>query len=189
MSVTAIVVIVIAVIVVLALVAFFNSFIAKRNMADQAFSTIDVMLKKRCDLVPNLVASVQQYMKHESATLTRIAELRARAGDSKTEANQRLAADGEMNRLIGNLMVQVEQYPELKADTHIHELNGSLSGMEEQISASRRTFNAAVTSFNNSVDMFPGNLFAGLFGFKRRALLETSPEDRRVPDVKALFKD
>lgn len=184
---TGMVVLSIAILAILIVVFYYNSFISKRNMAEQAFSTIDVMLKKRCDLIPNLVATVQQYMKHESGTLTRIAELRGRAADSDADANSRVAANNEMNKLLGGIMVQVENYPDLKANQNFTQLQNSLNNMEEQLSAARRAFNAAVVGFNTSIEMFPGNLVAGLFGFKRKDVLVTDPEDRKVPDVKALF--
>ncbi len=182
-----IVLLAIVVVLGLLLVVYYNSFVNRNNQVAQAFSTIDVMLKKRCDLVPNLVASVRQYMAHENATLTRIADLRSRAADSKASPGDRVGADNEMNRLLGGLMIQVENYPELKADSNFLQLDSSLHSLEEQLSAARRTYNAAVTSFNNSVEMFPGNLVARLFGFVRQNLLEIPPEDRKTPDVKALF--
>ncbi len=171
----------------LLLVLYYNSFVSRNNQVAQAFSTIDVMLKKRCDLVPNLVAAVERYMRHESATLTRIAQLRAKAGDDKASPDARVGADNELSRLMGGLMLQVENYPELKADAGFLQLANTLHGLEEQLSAARRTYNAAATSFNISVEMFPGNLAARLFGFVRKNLLEIPPEDRKVPDVKALF--
>ena len=186
---TALIIVVVVVIVVpaLFLIGYYNGFVSKRNMSEQAFSTIDVMLKKRYDLIPNLVATVQQYMTHESETLTRIAQYRSRIADPKAGADSRVSANNELNRLLGNIMVQVENYPELKADKHFSELAATLNNLEEQLSAARRTYNAVVTSFNTSVEMFPGNIFAKLFNFKRLALLETPPEERQTPDVKALF--
>ena len=184
-----VVVVVLAVGALLALVVigYYNSFVTKRNMSEQAFSTIDVMLKKRCDLVPNLVATAKQYMTHENETLTQIAAFRSRITDPKASPDSRVAANNQMNRLIGDIMVQVEKYPDLKANQNFTELGRTLNDLEEQLSAARRTFNAAVTSFNNSVEMFPGSLVANSFGFKRLALLEIPAEDRKNPDVHALF--
>ena len=176
------------IILILAGIGYYNSFVSKRNMVEQSFSTIDVMLKNRYDLIPNLVATVRQYMDHEAATLTRIAELRARAGDSRADVDARVNAINELNRLVGNLMVQVESYPELKANANFLELQSTLHNTEEQLSAARRAFNATVTNFNTSIEMFPGNVIAKLFAFKRRALLETPPEERRTPDVHELFR-
>ncbi|MCL2000424.1 MAG: LemA family protein [Planctomycetes bacterium] len=172
----------------LLLVLYYNSFVTRNNHVMQAFSTIDVMLKKRCDLTPNLVASVERYMRHESSTLTRIAELRAKAGDGRASPDARVGAGNELGRLLGGLMLQVENYPQLKADTNFLQLGKTMHSLEEQLSAARRTYNAAVTSFNNSVELFPGNLAARLFGYGRRNLLEIPAEDRKVPDVKALFE-
>lgn len=186
----------IALIVILALVlacaivgvSYYNSFVSKRNMVEQSYSTIDVFLKKRHDLVPNLVATVQQYMKHEGETLTRIAQLRSRILDPKADTEAKVSADNEMGHLIGNIMLQVENYPDLKSNLNFTELQTSLESMEEQLTASRRAYNASVTNFNTSIEMFPGNIVAGMFGFKRRSVLETPEAERRAPDVKALFR-
>lgn len=171
----------------LALIAYYNAFVSRRNMARQAFSTIDVMLKKRGDLIPNLVAIVRQYMVHESSTLARIAELRSRIADGAADPGERVAADNEFSRLFGGIELRAENYPELKSNHLFLNLQRTLSTLEEQLSAARRTYNAAVTLYNNSVEMFPGFLLAGLFGFKRQELLETPPEERRSPDIRALL--
>lgn len=177
-------------VVVLAAIAFalyYNSFVGKRNSADLAFSTIDVLLKKRYDLIPNLVASVKQYMTHESETFTKVAELRTRAMAAPS-ADEAVALNNQLGAALRGLMVQVERYPELKANENFLQLQRSLNEMEEQLSAARRSYNASVTEWNNAVQMFPGNLFAGLFGFARRALLETPEAERANPDVGGLFK-
>lgn len=168
-------------------IAYYNGFVAKRNGVHQAFSTIDVMLKKRADLLPNLVATVQQYMKHEAGTLERITQLRSRVTDARADEDARVQANNELTRLLGGLMLQVENYPDLKANRNFTQLADSLHVMEEQLSAARRTYNATVTVYNNAIQMFPGNLVAARFGFAPRALLEIAPEDRKTPDVKALF--
>lgn len=186
MSIGLIVLIAVAV-VVLAVIFYYNNLVAKRNQADQAFSTIDVMLKNRADLIPNLVATVRQYMVHEADTLTRITELRSTCADSKIDTGRRLSANGEMQRLIGGLVIQVENYPQLKADGNFRDLARSLSGMEGELSAARRAYNASVTEYNNAAEMFPGNLVASKFRFSRMPLLEVSPTDRAVPDVGKLF--
>lgn len=180
---------IVVVIAVVMCVSYYNGFIIRRNAVNQAYSTIDVVLLQRSDLVPNLVATVERYMKHEAETFTRITALRARAMDKSANLEDRVAADSEINRLIGNIMLQVENYPELKADKHFQDLFSSLEMLEGQIAASRRTFNAAVTGYNNSIQMFPGNLFAGIFGFKARELLQATSEQRENPSVKKLFGD
>lgn len=189
MGIFVIVFFVVVVVLVAAGIGYYNGFVSQRNMVEQSFSTIDVMLKNRYDLIPNIVAAVQQYMKHENETLTRITELRGQAVNTNADADARVTATNEMNRLLGNIMLQVENYPELKASQNFRELHATLEGTEAQLAAARRAYNAAATRFNTSIEMFPGNVIAGMFGFKRRALLETPEAERRAPDVKALFRD
>lgn len=173
--------------VLLALMLMYNSVIGARNACDQAFSTIDVMLKKRTDLIPNLVASVKQYMQHESQLLERITTLRAKAIDPTASPGDRLAAEGALTGALGQLRVAVENYPDLKANQNFLQLQGSLNETEEQISAARRAFNAAVTALNNRVEMLPTSLIAGLMGVGRRTLFELPEAERRNVDVAAMF--
>lgn len=182
-----IIVIAVVVILALALVGMFNQMIVKRNRVEQAFSSIDVMLKNRFDLVPNLVATAERYMIHEADTLTRISALRSTAGNSKAPTEKRLAADAEMHNLLGGLRLQIENYPDLKANQGFLQLFNSLESLEGEISSSRRAYNAAVTSFNNAIEMFPGNMVAGILGFRRRDVLTIAPEERVAPAVKSLF--
>ena len=178
-----------AIVVIIALfcVFFYNSLVVKKNRVEQAFSTIDVLLKKRNDLLPNLVATVQRYMEHEAETLKRIIELRSQSGNAKAPTDSRIAADTEIQRLLGGLSVQFENYPELKADLHFMQLFSSLEEMEGQLASARRSYNATVTDFNNAQEMFPGNLFARSLGFIPGALLKTPEEERAAPSVKKLF--
>jgi Uncharacterized conserved protein len=171
---------------IMTVIGIYNNLVARRNQVDQAFSTIDVMLKNRYDLIPNLVAVVGRYMSHEADTLARVTELRSQTGGS-APAESRLAADAEISRILGGLRLQIEKYPELKADHSCQQLFSSLEGMEGQISSARRAYNAAVTSFNNAIEMFPSNLFAGRWGFTRRFVLQIPESDRAVPSVKTLF--
>ena len=171
---------------VLAVIGIYNNLVVQRNRVDQAFSTIDVMLKNRFDLLPNLVAVVGRYMRHEASTLARVTELRSQTGGS-APAESRLAADAEISRILGGLRLQIENYPELKADHSFQQLFSSLEGMEGQISSARRAYNAAVTSFNNASELFPGNLFAGRWGSTRRLVLQLPESDRAVPSVHPLF--
>jgi LemA protein len=168
-------------------VAIYNSLVGKKNIVEQAFATIDVMLKKRYDLIPNLVGTVKTYMKHESETLTKIAGLRARAMDPNTSGDEQIQINSQLGGLLRGLMVQVENYPELKANENFMQLQRSLNEIEEQLSASRRTFNAAVTDFNNAVEMFPTNIVAGMMGYRRRRLFEIEEAERQNPNVANLF--
>ncbi len=177
--------------IVLAVIVFFvlyNSLVAKKNQVENAFATMDVYLKKRYDLVPNLVATVQQYMKHEAETLTKVTELRARAQSGTLSTDEEVAVNNQLGRAIGNIMLQVEQYPDLKANQNFLDLQGSLNEIEEQLSAARRAYNASVTDLNNAIEMFPTNLLAGMMGYSRRTLFEISEGERQNVNVKELFQ-
>lgn len=177
------VLIVVAVLVVVLIpVLMYNSLIGKRNQVDSVFSTIDVMLKKRYDLIPNLVESVKGYMVHERETLERIAQLRTQALSSRTEA-EKVAADNQLAAPLRQLMVAVEAYPELKANQNFLQLQGSLNEVEEQISAARRAYNAAVLQYNNAVQMFPTSIIAGMSHMQTRAFFEAPPEERQAVKV------
>lgn len=178
----------VAIPIVLLIVFLFlrNTFVAKRNLADQAFATIDVMLKQRYDLIPNLVNAAKAYMQHEQATLTQVTALRNQA-QSATTPDARIAAENQLNHAMRNFMVHVEAYPTLKADTQFVQLQRSLNETEAQIAAARRTFNAAVTDYNNAVQLFPMNCIAILSGFKTRSLFEIPEVERAAPNVGALF--
>ena len=178
---------IIPVVIVIFVIAVYNSLAAKRANVQNAFAGIDVQLKKRCDLVPNLVSSVKAYMQHESGTLEKLTELRTRAA-AATDPAERLALDKELSGVLKNVMVQVEAYPDLKASANVEQLQRSLNEIEEQISASRRAYNAAVTDYNLAIRIFPNNLLAGMFGFTESTLFEAAPEDRANPNVGDLFK-
>lgn len=173
---------------VVLLILLYNSFVVKKNNVENAFAAIDTQLKKRFDLIPNLVSSVKTYMNHESTTFERIAELRTKAMASGTTEDDRIQCGAELSGLVRKLMVQVENYPQLKANENFMHLQRTLNEVEEQLSAARRSYNAAVTEFNNAIQTFPGNLFAGIFGFKARVLFAVSEEERANPNVADLFK-
>jgi LemA protein len=171
----------------LVLVLIYNSLVGKKNAVEQAFASIDVYLKKRYDLVPNLVAAVKEYMKHEAGTLERITALRARAADPNLSTDDKVALNNELGTALGGIRVAVEAYPQLKANENFMQLQRSLNEIEEQLAASRRSFNAAVTEFNNAVEMFPTNLMAGMMGYRRRPLFETPEAERKNVNVGQLF--
>lgn len=180
----------IGIIVVAAIFAviIYNSLIGKKNQVEKAFASIDTLLKKRYDLIPNLVATVKQYAKHEAGTLTEITELRAKAMSGGASPDEQVALNNALGKALGGIMVAVENYPELKANENFMQLQRSLNEIEEQISASRRAFNASVTDFNNAVEMFPTNIFAGMMGYKRRQLFEIPETERQNVNVGDLFK-
>ena len=177
---------IIPVAIIIFVIAVYNSLAAKRANVQNAFACIDVQLKKRCDLIPNLVSSVKAYMTHESGTLEKLTGLRTRAA-AATDPAERLALDKELSGALKGLMVQVESYPDLKSSANVIQLQKSLNEVEEQISASRRAYNAAVTDYNLAIRIFPNNLFAGMFGHTESPLFEAAPDDRANPNVGDLF--
>jgi LemA protein len=165
----------------------YNRLVGLRNAAEKAFASIDAMAKKRYDLIPNLVATVSKYMEHERGTLTDITEMRAKAVSGNLSDNEKVDLDNKISRAMGGIMVAVENYPDLKANQNFLQLQGSLNEVEEQLSAARRAYNAAVTDYNNACQMFPSNVFAMLFNFKTKRLFEISEQERQNVDVKSLF--
>ena len=166
---------------VLLLVAIaYNILVVRRNAADNVFSTIDVMLKKRYDLVPNLVETVKGYASHEKEVFSRISEMRAKAVSGNASVEDKINIYGQMTRELGRVFAIAENYPVLKANEQFLNLQKNLSLIEEEIAAARRAYNASVTDFNNSCEMFPTNIFASMFGFSRKNLFQI-PEDEKHP--------
>jgi len=176
-------IIVLAVVVVA--IFIFNSLIMKRNMVDNAFGCIDAQLKKRFDLIPNLVAAASRYMKHESATLAQVTAQRAGANASVAEKSQE---DCAVTAALRNFMVSVEAYPDLKASENIMQLQRSLNEIEEQLAAARRAYNSAVTDYNNAIQMVPGCFFAGFMRLSRRDLFTIPDAERANVNVAELFQ-
>lgn len=164
-----------------------NRLVFRRNQADSAFASIDAYLKKRYDLIPNLVAAVQQYMGHEKSILTEITALRAEALKPGLTGDEKIEINNNLNRALHSVHVAVENYPELKSDKNILHLQASLNEVEEQLSAARRAYNAAVMSFNNSVQSFPSGIIASMRGFKAKSFFETVDAERTNINVKELF--
>ena len=165
----------------------YNSLIVRKNKVEYAFSSTDAMLKKRHDLIPNIVESVKQYMSFEKNLLTDITNLRTSAMDEKLNNEQRFDIENKISGTLGKIKVAVENYPDLKASQNFIQLQAILNEIEEQISAARRTFNATIMDYNNAVEQFPSNIFAGIFGFKTRASFEIPAEEKENVNVKNLF--
>ncbi len=177
---------IIIIVVILIAIVYYNNLVRKRNQVENAFSSIDVMLKKRFDLIPNLVEVVKQYTNYEESALTKITELRQTAlASGKTE--NRAEIDREIAASVRGMMIQVENYPDLKANQNYLNLQKTWTESEEQIAAARRAFNSNATVYNNAIMTFPGNLFAGMFSFKHQALLETPAEERVNLNARNLF--
>jgi LemA protein len=182
------VVIVIGVVVLFAVVFIYNSLIAKKNQVKNVFGTIDALLKKRYDLLPNLVATVKGYMQHEKDLLTEITEMRAKAVSGQMSDDEQVVLDNKLSKMLGGIMVAVENYPDLKANENFIQLQRTMNELEEQISAARRAYNAAVTNFNNAVEMFPTNLAASAMGYKTKNVFEIVPEQRENVNADKIFE-
>lgn len=171
--------VVIAIIVIIVIYAFslYNSFIKLNNRVKEAFSTMDVYLKKRWDLIPNIVETVKGYAKHESDTFREVAELRSGVYDSMTD-NDKINTNNKLSMGISRIMALAEDYPELKASENFKDLSNQLTRVEDEIANSRKYYNGTVRIFNNKVEMFPSNIFAGLFGYKPKMMFEAKASER-----------
>ena len=182
--------IIIPIIAIIALWILFsyNGLISSRNKVDYAYSSIDVMLKKRHDLIPNLVKAAKQYMGYESDILTKITALRTQSMDTNLSKEEKFALENKLSNAIGKMNITVENYPDLKANQSFLQLQAALNEVEEQISAARRTFNGAVMHYNNSVEMFPNSLIAQRTGHESIASFEATQTERENVDVGELFE-
>lgn len=161
----------------------FNNLIAKKNKVHEAFSSIDVMLKKRTDLVPRLINTVKGYMGHERATLVEIAQIREKIMAENTPTNDRFNLESQLGMMLGKIQVRAEAYPELKSSENFLMLQTSLNEIEEQLSAARRAYNAAVNTFNNALEMFPSNVMGKMMGYSRKDLFTIKVEEKKAPEV------
>ncbi|MFC3561293.1 LemA family protein [Pedobacter jamesrossensis] len=168
---------------------FYNSLIGKKNQVTNAFSAIDVMLKKRFDLIPNLVEVVMQHTTYEQGTLTKIVELRSKAVSGNISDAEKATIDAQLSSSVKGLMLNVENYPDLKANTNFINLQTTWTESEEQIAAARRTYNSSVTDYNNAIMMFPGSMFAAMLNFQPMTVLETAQEERKNISAKGLFNN
>jgi len=180
--------IIIGVVVILVVVFIYNSLIAKKNQVTNVFGTIDALLKKRYDLLPKLISTVKAYMQHEKSLLTEITEMRAKAVSGRLSDDEQVDLDNKLSKMLGGIMVAVENYPDLKANQNFLQLQRAMNEIEEQISAARRAYNAAVTTYNNAVEMFPTNVAASMMRYKLKKVFEISEEQREDVDAEKLFK-
>ena len=181
-----IVVIIVAVILAIWGISMYNGLVKLRNNRENAFANIDVQLKQRFDLVPQLVNTVKGYAGHEKEVLEKVTAARA-AAMSATTIDEKVAADKAMSSALSGLKVSLEAYPELKANQNFLQLQTELSDIENKLAAARRFFNSATREFNNACEVFPSNILAGMFKFKRAAMYEAT-ENREIlekaPEVK-----
>lgn len=167
------IIILLVVIVLLAIwiVGIYNGLIRSRNTVDEGFSTMDVYLKKRHDLIPNLVETVKGYAKHESETLIQVTEARKNAMSATSDA-EKIQSENALSRTLRSLFAVAEQYPELKANQNFLELQRQLQSVEDDIASSRKYYNAVVKEYNNKREVFPNNLVSGMFQFEKRSMFE-----------------
>ncbi|HTW87164.1 MAG TPA: LemA family protein [Candidatus Binataceae bacterium] len=174
------------VIIVVALVIFaiagYNSLVSLRNQVQNAWNQIDVQLKRRHDLIPNLIEAVKGYMQFERDTLTQVVEARARAVTAPDQG-ARIQAENQLTAGLGRLLAVMENYPQLKSDQSVLRLQEELTTTENQISFARQAYNDLVMRLNTRIETFPTNLIASQFGFKEAEFFKAAPEDQAVPKV------
>ncbi len=174
---TTIIIIIIVVHIALWAVGIYNNLVKLRNNRENAFANIDVQLRQRYDLVPQLVATVKGYATHEKELLERVTAARS-AAMSATTINDKIAAETQLSGALAGLKVSMEAYPDLKANQNFLQLQSELSDVENKLAATRRFFNSSTRELNNAVQTFPGNLLAGMFGFKTEPMFEIAQEER-----------
>ncbi len=176
-------IIILVVVAVLAMwaVGIYNNLVKLRNNRENAFANIDVQLKQRHDLIPQLVATVKGYATHEKEVLMRVTEARTAAMGAST-VNDKIAAENTLSTALSGLRVSLEAYPELKANQNFLQLQGEISDVENKLAATRRFFNSTTRELNNAVQTFPSNILAGMFGFRREPMFEIPQADRATLD-------
>ncbi|MCK5839231.1 MAG: LemA family protein [Bacteroidales bacterium] len=173
----------IVLILVFYIIGIYNSLVKLRNQVKNAWSQIDVQLKRRHDLIPNLIKTVKGYMEHERGTLESVTNARAQAMGAHT-VGEKAAAEGLLSGALGKLQIAVEAYPDLKANQNFLSLQEELSSTENKISFSRQNYNDQVLFFNNKTEMFPSNIIAGMFNFKEEEFFEIEDQtEKAVPKV------
>jgi LemA protein len=175
---------VLIVVLVLIVAGIYNGLVQLRVRADSAWSDIDVQLKRRHDLIPNLVETVKGYATHEKGTFENVAKFRS-AAMAATTPEERGQAEGMLTQALRGLLAVAEAYPQLQASQQFQSLQSSLTSLEDAIQNSRRYYNAVVRDLNTKIQSFPTNIIAGMFNFQQRQFFEiTEPTDRNVPAVK-----
>ena len=187
MNTTLIIIISATVFIAIIITAMYNGLIRRRNEVDNAFGGMDVQLKKRYDLIPNIVATVKQYAAHEKDLLTKVTEMRAKATSGNLSADEKVALDNQISAGMKSIMVAVENYPDLKASENFMNLQRTLNEVESQISAARRTYNAVITDYNNGIQTFPQSILAGMMKMTRKEVFVIPETERQNVDVKSLF--
>ncbi len=169
-------------ILVIWVISIYNTLVSLRNHRENAFADIDVQLKQRHDLIPQLIGAVKGYMEHERGTLEAVTNARTRA-ISATGINEKIAAEQELTSAIRGLNIQVEAYPDLKASQNFLQLQNEISDVENKLAAVRRFFNSATKELNIAVQKFPNTIFAGMFGFKTEPMFDLGTDQRAQMDI------
>lgn len=178
---TGIIILVIVVLLAIWCVSLYNNLVKLRNNRENAFANIDVQLKQRHDLVPQLVATVKGYATHEREVLQRVTEART-AAMGATTINDKINAENALTSALAGLKVSLEAYPDLKANQNFMQLQNEIADLENKLAAVRRFFNSATRELNNAVETFPSNIFAKMFGFKKEPMFEVPQEERSIYD-------
>lgn len=171
------IILLIIILIIIYAFALYNNFVKLNNKVKEAFSTMDVYLKKRWDLIPNIVETVKGYAKHEKDTLEEVVELRNSTYDKMSD-DEKIKTNEQLSSSISKIMVLAEAYPDLKANENFKNLSKELSKVEDDIANSRKYYNGVVRIYNNNVEMFPSNIFARLFGYKSKSMFEASANER-----------
>lgn len=187
MSTTAIIILVVAAIVVIWAISSYNNLVRMRNNRQNAFANIDVQLKQRHDLIPQLVATVKGYATHERELLQKVTEART-AAMGATTINDKIKAENTLSSALSGLKVSLEAYPDLKANQNFMQLQTEIADIENKLAAVRRFFNSTTRELNNAVETFPSNIIARMFGFSREPMFEIPQESRaeldKAPEIK-----
>ena len=182
---TIIIIVIVGLLVLLAfyIIGVYNKLVNSRNKVDNQFSQIDIQLKRRADLIPNLVETVKGYAKHEEKTLTEVIDARNKAV-SATSVNDKITANNELTGALNKLFALSEAYPDLKANENFLSLQNDLKDTEDKITYARQFYNDAAMNFNNLVEMFLSNVVAGMFKFKKFEYFKIEEEEKETPKVK-----
>lgn len=171
------IVVAIIVLIIIYFIVTYNNFVKLNNTFKEAFSTMDVYLKKRWDLIPNIVETVKGYVKHEKDTLKEMVELRNNTYDNMS-TNEKVEVNNKLSQEINKLMAIAESYPDLKASENFKDLSQQLTKVEEDIANSRKYYNGVVKKFNDKVQMFPSNIIAKILGYKEQKMFEINEKER-----------
>ena len=180
-----IIALIVIVLIVLWGVSAYNGLVTLRNRVKNGWAQIDVQLKQRADLIPNLVETVKGYAAHESQVFTQVTQARANAlqAAQSGDVNQRIEAENQLSRAILNLQAVAEAYPQLQANQNFLDLQGQLKALEEKIAYARQFYNDVVQKYNTKIEVVPSNIIAGLFHFEQASYFQIDEADRQVPQV------